>query len=132
VPLQDYTIPLSKAEILQEGSHVTLVSWGTQVHVLREVAQMAAKENISCELIDLRTIVPWDVDTICQSVSKTGRLLISHEAPITGGVGGEIAATVGVRVDSSKYIDRTNRVLIVCLERMFSQSRSTDRTYLRL
>jgi len=45
---------------------------------------MAAKENISCELIDLRTIVPWDVDTICQSVSKTGRLLISHEAPITG------------------------------------------------
>ena len=57
---------------------------------------MAAKENISCELIDLRTILPWDVDTICQSVSKTGRLLISHEAPITGGVGGEIAATVSV------------------------------------
>lgn len=96
VPLKEYTIPLSKAEILQEGSDVTLVSWGTQVHVLREVAQMAAKENISCELIDLRTIVPWDVETVCQSVSKTGRLLISHEAPITGGVGGEIAATVGV------------------------------------
>jgi 2-oxoisovalerate dehydrogenase E1 component beta subunit len=57
---------------------------------------MAAKENISCEVIDLRTIVPWDVDTICQSVSKTGRLLISHEAPITGGAGGEIAATVSV------------------------------------
>lgn len=78
------------------GSDITLVTWGTQVHVLREVVQMAAKENISCELIDLRTIVPWDIDTICQSVSKTGRLLISHEAPITGGVGGEIAATVSV------------------------------------
>lgn len=58
---------------------------------------MAAKENVSCEVIDLRTIVPWDVDTVCQSVSKTGRLLISHEAPITGGVGAEIAATVAVR-----------------------------------
>jgi transketolase C-terminal domain/subunit len=54
---------------------------------------MAAKENISCELIDLRIIVPWDVDTICQSVSKTGRLVISHEASITGGGG---AATVSV------------------------------------
>ncbi|CAF3458071.1 unnamed protein product [Rotaria sp. Silwood1] len=94
VPIKEYTIPLSKAQIIHEGSDVTLVSWGTQVHVLREVAQMAAKENISCELIDLRTILPWDVDTICQSVSKTGRLLISHEAPITGGVGAEIAATV--------------------------------------
>jgi len=94
VPIKEFTIPLSKAEIITEGSDITLVSWGTQVHVLREVAQMAAKENISCELIDLRTIVPWDVDTICQSVSKTGRLLISHEAPITGGVGAEIAATV--------------------------------------
>ncbi|CAF1162176.1 unnamed protein product [Rotaria sordida] len=94
VPIKEYTIPLSKAQIIHEGSDVTLVSWGTQVHVLREVAQMAAKDNISCELIDLRTILPWDVDTICQSVSKTGRLLISHEAPITGGVGAEIAATV--------------------------------------
>jgi 2-oxoisovalerate dehydrogenase E1 component beta subunit len=82
--------------IFNSGTDVTLVSWGTQVHVLREVAQMVAKENISCELIDLRTIVPWDVDTICQSVSKTGRLLISHEAPITGGAGAEIAATVSV------------------------------------
>jgi 2-oxoisovalerate dehydrogenase E1 component beta subunit len=94
--LKEYTIPLSKAQIVQEGSDITLVSWGTQVHVLREVAQLAAKENISCEVIDLRTIVPWDVDTICQSVSRTGRLLISHEAPITGGVGAEIAATVSV------------------------------------
>ena len=82
--------------VLNLGSDITLVSWGTQVHVLREVAQIAAKENISCEVIDLRTIIPWDVDTVCQSVSKTGRLLISHEAPITGGAGGEIAATVSV------------------------------------
>ncbi len=93
----DFSLSLSiKILFFHLGSDITLVSWGTQVHVLREVAQMAAKENISCELIDLRTIVPWDVDTICQSVSKTGRLLISHEAPITGGVGAEIAATVSV------------------------------------
>ncbi|CAF0927902.1 unnamed protein product [Didymodactylos carnosus] len=94
VPIKDYTIPLSKAEVLTEGTDITMVTWGTQVHVLHEVVQMAAKENISCELIDLRTIVPWDVDTVCKSVVKTGKLLISHEAPITGGVGAEIAATV--------------------------------------
>ena len=75
------------------------------MHVLREVAQLASKENISCEVIDLRTIVPWDADTICQSVSKTGRLLISHEAPITGGVGGEIAATVAVRIQGKNLSD---------------------------
>ena len=57
---------------------------------------MAAREKLSCQWIDLKTIVPWDVDTICQSVSKTGRLLIGHEAPITGSVGAEIAATVAV------------------------------------
>jgi len=89
--------------VLNSGSDITLLSWGTQVHVLREVAQMAAKENISCELIDLRTIVPWDVDTICQSFSKTGRLLISHEAPITGGVGAEISATVSVCIRIISY-----------------------------
>lgn len=95
VPIKDYTIPLSKAQVIVEGDHVTLVGWGTQVHVLHEVCQMAQDQlNVSCELIDLRTIVPWDEETIINSVNKTGRLLIAHEAPFTAGFGSEIAATI--------------------------------------
>lgn len=95
VPVQDYMIPLSKAEVMKTGSDVTLIGWGTQVHVLREVAEMAEQQlGASCELIDLRTILPWDRDTVIQSANKTGRVLISHEAPLTSGFGAELAATI--------------------------------------
>ncbi|CAL1270153.1 unnamed protein product [Larinioides sclopetarius] len=95
VPLKDYELPLSKAEILTEGDDVTVIGWGTEVHVLREVCQLAQdKLNVSCELIDLMTILPWDKETVINSVKKTGRLLVAHEAPLTGGFGAEIAATV--------------------------------------
>ncbi|KAM6185460.1 2-oxoisovalerate dehydrogenase subunit beta, mitochondrial [Rhynchocyon petersi] len=95
VPVDPYNIPLSQAEVIQEGSDITLVAWGTQVHVIREVASMAQEKlGVSCEVIDLRTIIPWDVDTVCKSVIKTGRLLISHEAPLTGGFASEISSTV--------------------------------------
>ncbi|TWW79618.1 2-oxoisovalerate dehydrogenase subunit beta, mitochondrial [Takifugu rubripes] len=95
VPVEAYTIPLSQADVLQEGSDVTLVAWGTQVHVMREVASMAQEKlGVSCEVIDLQTILPWDIDTVCKSVAKTGRLLISHEAPVTGGFASEISSTV--------------------------------------
>uniref|UniRef100_A0A8C8YC29 3-methyl-2-oxobutanoate dehydrogenase (2-methylpropanoyl-transferring) n=1 Tax=Panthera leo TaxID=9689 RepID=A0A8C8YC29_PANLE len=95
VPVEPYHIPLSQAEVIQEGSDVTLVAWGTQVHVMREVASMAQEKlGVSCEVIDLKTILPWDMDTVCKSVIKTGRLLISHEAPLTGGFASEISSTV--------------------------------------
>ncbi|XP_015786373.1 2-oxoisovalerate dehydrogenase subunit beta, mitochondrial [Tetranychus urticae] len=95
VPIKEYKIPLSKAEVVVEGDDVTLIGWGTQVHVLHEVCQMAQDSlNISCELIDLQTIVPWDRETVRNSVKKTGRVLIAHEAPLTGGFGAEIAATI--------------------------------------
>ncbi|KAF3840149.1 hypothetical protein F7725_018866 [Dissostichus mawsoni] len=95
VPVEPYTIPLSQADIVQEGSDVTLVAWGTQIHVMREVANMAQEKlGVSCEVIDLQTILPWDVETVCKSVVKTGRLLISHEAPITGGFAAEISSSV--------------------------------------
>ncbi|KAJ7341686.1 hypothetical protein JRQ81_006316 [Phrynocephalus forsythii] len=95
VPVEPYYIPLSQAEVLQSGSDVTLVSWGTQVHVMKEVAVMAQEKlGVSCEIIDLKTILPWDAETICKSVAKTGRLLISHEAPVTGGFAAEISSTV--------------------------------------
>jgi 2-oxoisovalerate dehydrogenase E1 component beta subunit len=83
VPTGDYTIPLGIARTVREGSDVTLVGWGAQVHVLSKACDLAAKEGISCELIDLRTIMPWDVDAIANSVLKTGRLIVSHEAPVS-------------------------------------------------
>eukprot|EP01135_Chromosphaera_perkinsii_P004723 Nk52_evm34s294 gene=Nk52_evmTU34s294 len=98
VPVGDYEIPLGKAQIMKEGKDVTVVGWGTQLQVLREAIAMAEKElSISCELIDLRTILPWDVDTIEKSVNKTGRLLVSHEAPLTSGFASEIASTIQKR-----------------------------------
>jgi len=95
VPVKDYILPLSQADVLMEGDDVTMIAWGTQVHILREVCQLAAdKLNVSCELIDLCTILPWDKETVFNSVRKTGRLIIAHEAPLTGGFGAEIAASV--------------------------------------
>ncbi|KAL0274833.1 UNVERIFIED_CONTAM: hypothetical protein PYX00_002862 [Menopon gallinae] len=95
VPNGDYEIPLGKAEILIPGKDITLIGWGTQIHVLRETVEMAKEKlGVECELIDLMTILPWDIETVCNSVRKTGRLVIAHEAPLTGGFGSEIAATV--------------------------------------
>uniref|UniRef100_T1JDR0 2-oxoisovalerate dehydrogenase subunit beta, mitochondrial n=1 Tax=Strigamia maritima TaxID=126957 RepID=T1JDR0_STRMM len=94
VPVKDFMHELGKADILIEGDNVTMVAWGTQVHVMHEVCQLAQdKLNVSCELIDLCTILPWDKQTVINSVKKTGRLLIAHEAPLTSGFGAEIAAT---------------------------------------
>ena len=93
-PEEDYTIPLRKAEVMKEGKDVTIVGYGTPTRQMKLAAKMAESEGISCELIDLRTIIPYDFETIANSVSKTGRLIITHEAPVTQGVGSEIAAKI--------------------------------------
>ena len=97
VPEEDYQLPLGQAEVIKEGIDITLLAWGAQMEVVEKAAELAEKEGISCEIIDLRTIVPWDVDTVAESVLKTGRLLVTHEAPLTGGFAGEIAATIQQR-----------------------------------
>ncbi|CAH8864543.1 unnamed protein product [Trichobilharzia szidati] len=95
VPTGHYLIPLETAEVVREGKDVTFIAWGTQVHVALDVANEAAEKlNISCEVIDLRTILPWDEETIYQSVRKTGRCVITHEAPLTCGFGAELAASI--------------------------------------
>lgn len=95
VPDDDYMIPLGKAEIMRSGTDCTVVGWGGQLRVLEKACDMAlADYGISCELIDLRTILPWDVDCVLESVTKTGKLVVSHEAPITCGFGAEVVATV--------------------------------------
>jgi 2-oxoisovalerate dehydrogenase E1 component beta subunit len=95
VPVQDYELPLGVADILVPGDDVTLIGWGTQIHVLREVAELAQEKlGVSCEVIDLVSILPWDRETIFKSAIKTGRVIISHEAPYTGGFGAELAAAI--------------------------------------
>lgn len=87
VPETDYAIPLGKADIYQEGGDITVVAWGTMLHRAAE-----ASEGFDCEIIDLQTLSPLDEEAILTSVKKTGRLVIVHEAPRTGGLGAEIAA----------------------------------------
>jgi 2-oxoisovalerate dehydrogenase E1 component beta subunit len=94
VPEQDYELPLGVAEIVQKGTDITLVGWGAQMIQLNKAAELVAKEGVSCEVIDLCTLLPWDRETVADSVRRTGRLVISHEAPLTGGFAGEIAATI--------------------------------------
>ncbi|WP_416304861.1 alpha-ketoacid dehydrogenase subunit beta [Neptunicella sp. SCSIO 80796] len=97
VPEEDYELPLGKAEVVKQGSDITLLAWGAQMEVMEKAAEMADKQGVSSEIIDLRSILPWDADTVSESVVKTGRLLISHEAPLTGGFASEIAATIQKR-----------------------------------
>ncbi|MBA2777497.1 alpha-ketoacid dehydrogenase subunit beta [Billgrantia kenyensis] len=97
VPEEDYQLPIGEAEVTKEGSDITLLGWGAQMEVIDRAVELAEKAGISCEVIDLRTILPWDEDTVVESVLKTGRLVITHEAPRTGGFAGEIAATVQER-----------------------------------
>ncbi|CAA2972061.1 2-oxoisovalerate dehydrogenase subunit beta 1, mitochondrial-like isoform X1 [Olea europaea var. sylvestris] len=97
VPENDYMLPLSEAEVIREGSDITLVGWGAQLSVMEQACVEAEKDGISCELIDLKTLIPWDKEKIESSVNKTGRLLVSHEAPITGGFGAEISASITER-----------------------------------
>lgn len=94
VPEQDYELPLGVAEVVQQGTDITLLGWGAQMIQINKAAELAAGDGISCEVIDLCTLLPWDRECVATSVSKTGRLLISHEAPLTGGFAGEIAATI--------------------------------------
>jgi 2-oxoisovalerate dehydrogenase E1 component beta subunit len=94
VPTGDYELPIGKAEIVRIGSDVTLVGWGNQVNRLLKTAEMAAEEGISCEVIDLQSIVPWDEESVTASVKKTGRCIVAHEAPKTSGFGAELCSTI--------------------------------------
>ena len=92
VPDDGEALPLDVCFVLRDGSDVTLVTWGAQVKECLEAADVLAKENVSAEVIDVATLKPLDFDTIHESVRKTGRCVIVHEAPITAGFGAEIAA----------------------------------------
>jgi 2-oxoisovalerate dehydrogenase E1 component len=97
VPLEHYTIPIGRARIAREGTDLTIVTYGGLVPKAMEAAQIAGDEGVSAEVIDLRTLFPWDEDTVAASVAKTGRLLIVQEPQRTSGIAAEIAAQIGER-----------------------------------
>ncbi|KAF5616987.1 3-methyl-2-oxobutanoate dehydrogenase (lipoamide)E1 beta chain precursor [Fusarium sp. NRRL 52700] len=95
VPVGSYELPLSKAEILKEGKDVTIVSYGQPLYLCQNAIKQAEQDlGISVELIDLRTLYPWDKQTVLQSVRKTGRVMVVHEAMVNAGIGAEVAATI--------------------------------------
>ncbi len=93
VPEEEYTIPLNKAEILQEGSDLTVIAWGAMIKTVREAVEQL-QGRFSVEIVDLLTLYPVDRETIIKSIKKTGRGVIVHEAPRTCGYGAELIATI--------------------------------------
>lgn len=94
VPDEDYTIEIGKAKVVREGSDVTVLVWGAMLYEALASAEELAEEGIEAEVVDLRTLWPVDIDTITESVKKTGRVVIVHEAPKTCGFGAELLSLV--------------------------------------
>jgi pyruvate dehydrogenase E1 component beta subunit len=94
VPDEDYATPFGRLRIAREGTDITLVAWSAAVVVAEQAAELAAEEGISCQVLDLRTLVPLDTDGIGEAVATTGRAVVIHEAPLTAGFGAEVVATI--------------------------------------
>jgi 2-oxoisovalerate dehydrogenase E1 component beta subunit len=94
VPEEAYTVPIGKAKVVREGEHVTLIAWGAMLYEALAAAQEVAGQGVEAEVIDLRTLWPVDIDTIVESVKRTGRVVIVPEAPKTCGFGAELVSLV--------------------------------------
>jgi 2-oxoisovalerate dehydrogenase E1 component beta subunit len=96
VPDESYTLPLSKAEVVKPGKDLTIISYGRPLYTCMAAIEAIEKEmsGVQIELIDLRTIFPWDRETILESVKRTGKAIVVHESMVNFGVGAEVAATI--------------------------------------
>ncbi|HJR61062.1 MAG TPA: alpha-ketoacid dehydrogenase subunit beta [Vicinamibacterales bacterium] len=103
VPDEDYVVPLGKAAVRREGANLTIVTFGAMVHTALEAAKALAEDGVEAEVIDLRSLAPLDREAILESVGKTSRVLLLHEATLTGGIGGELAAIIGEH--AFEYLD---------------------------
>lgn len=103
VPEGDYVVPLGKANVVREGKDATIVSYGSAVHMALAAAEELSKLGSEVEVIDIRTLVPFDEETVLKSVKKTNRVCIAHEATLTAGFGGEIAARIADK--AFEYLD---------------------------
>ena len=95
--VDDYVVEIGKAAVAKEGSDITLVTYSSMVRTCLQAADKLEEEGISCEVIDLRTLLPLDFDTVIDSVSKTNRVVVVHEASKRGGMGGDIVAEINER-----------------------------------
>ena len=103
VPDEDYTVPIGRARVAREGDDLTVVAYGLMLHYALQAAEELAGEGVSVEVVDLRTLVPLDKETLLESVRKTGKALIVHEDTRTGGFGGELAAVIAE--EAFEYLD---------------------------
>lgn len=110
VPEDYYTVPLGKSDIKRVGKHLTVVAYGIEAARSLEAAEILSKDGIELEVVDPRTLKPMDMEPIVASVKKTGKALVVHEAPMTGGVGGEIVARI-VESEAFDYLDAPVRRL---------------------
>jgi 2-oxoisovalerate dehydrogenase E1 component beta subunit len=94
VPEDEYVVPLGKAKIVRQGEHLTLLAWGAMLYEALAAAEQAAAQGVEAEVIDLCTLWPLDIDTITESVKRTGRVVVVHEAPKTCGFGAELISLV--------------------------------------
>ena len=95
VPDERYVTPLGKARTHREGDDISVITWGAMVYTAEEAAKKLEADDVSVEIVDLRTVMPWDKEAVLESVRKTSKVLVLHEDTRTGGFGGEIAATIG-------------------------------------
>src|SRR6266851_5108408 len=98
LPAGDFTVPIGKAKVVREGADLSIITYGAMLHVALEAAGTMAKEAISVEVVDLRTLLPLDEETVLDSVRKTSKVLLLHEDTMTGGLGAELAARISERV----------------------------------
>ena len=94
VPDERYTTPIGEARIHREGDDATVITWGAMVYTATEAAEQLSDEGASVEIVDLRSVMPWDREAVLASVRKTSKVLVLHEDTHTGGFGAEIAATI--------------------------------------
>jgi len=103
LPSEEFTVPIGKAKVVRQGTDLTIVTYGAMVWVALEAAGTLAKEGASVEVVDLRTLLPLDRETVSESVKKTSKVLLLHEDTRTGGMAGELAASIGESV--FEYLD---------------------------
>ncbi|MGH9659530.1 MAG: alpha-ketoacid dehydrogenase subunit beta [Bryobacteraceae bacterium] len=94
LPSEEYTVPIGKAAVVRPGRDLSIITYGAMVHTALEAAETLAGENLSIEVLDLRTLQPLDEDAILATVRKTSKAIVLHEATLSGGIGGEIAARI--------------------------------------
>jgi pyruvate/2-oxoglutarate/acetoin dehydrogenase E1 component len=103
VPEDDYIVPLGKAAVRREGKDLSIITFGAMVHTALDAAKTLADDGVDAEVIDLRSLAPLDRDAVLESVAKTSRALLLHEATLTGGIGGELAAIISEH--AFEYLD---------------------------